>query len=147
MADNATIARSLYDAWNRRDFDEMVAATAPDSKIVMIGSGETYEGPEGARRFGTMWADAFPDAQITVENVVAQDDRVVVEFSGSGTHTGPLVTSMGTIPATGRSMTIGMCDVLRFRDGKVTSQHSYLDTGAMMTQLGLLGEQAATTQR
>jgi steroid delta-isomerase-like uncharacterized protein len=147
MADNATIARSLYDAWNRRDFDEMVAAAAPDCKIVMIGSGDTYEGPEGTRRYGTMWADAFPDGKITVENVVAQEDRVVVEFSGTGTHTGTLVTSMGSIPATGRSMTIGMCDVLWFRDGKVTSQHSYLDTGAMMAQLGLLGEQAATTQR
>ena len=110
MADNATIASSLYDAWNRRDFDEMVAAAAPDSKIVMIGSGDTYEGPEGTRRYGTMWADAFPDGKITVENVVAQEDGVVVEFSGTGTHTGTLVTSMGSIPATGRSMTIGMCD-------------------------------------
>ena len=102
MADNATIASSLYDAWNRRDFDEMVAAAAPDSKIVMIGSGDTYEGPEGTRRYATMWADAFPDGKITVENVVAQEDRVVVEFSGTGTHTGTLVTSMGSIPATGR---------------------------------------------
>ena len=40
-----------------------------------------------------------------------------------------------------------MCDLLWFRDGKITTQHSYLDTGAMMAQLGLLGEQTATTQR
>lgn len=147
MADNATIARSLYDAWNRRDFDEMAAAAATDSKIVMVGSGDTYEGQEGSRRYGTMWADAFPDGQITIDNVVAEGDRVVVEFSGRGTHTGTLVTSMGPVPATGRSITIEMCDVLMFRDGKVTSQHSYLDTGAMMTQLGLLGERTATTQQ
>ena len=75
MADNETIARSLYDAWNRRDFDQMVATAAPDSRIVMIGSGDTYEGKEGTRRYGTMWAEAFPDAQITIDSVVAQETR------------------------------------------------------------------------
>lgn len=147
MTDNATLARSLYEAWNERNFDEMVEATAPDGTITIIGSGDTFTGPEGARKFGTMWADGFPDGMVTVDRVIASGDHVVVEYTGRGTHTGTLATSMGDIPATGRSMTLQMCDVLQFKDGKVLSQRTYFDTGSMMAQLGLGAGQAASTQQ
>ena len=126
MTDNETLARSLYEAWNERNFDEMAEATAPDGTITIIGSGDTFEGPEGARRFGAMWADGFPDG---------------------GTHTGTLVTSMGDIPATGRSMTLQLCDVTEFQNGKVRRQRTYFDTGSMMAQLGLTAGQAASAQQ
>ncbi len=79
--------------------------------------------------------------------MVAAGDTVVVEFTGRGTHTGPLVTSMGEIPATGRSLTLKLCDVLEFRDGMVTMQRTYFDTGSMMVQLGLMSGQPATSQQ
>jgi predicted ester cyclase len=94
-----------------------------------------------------MWADAFPDGRITVDRVVEDDPFVVVEFTGHGTHTGPLTTAAGSIPATGRSVTLHLCDVLEFREGKAFSQHHYLDTGAMMAQLGLATEQTAATRQ
>jgi len=147
MTDNATLARSLYEAWNERNFDEMAEATAPDGTITIIGSGDTFEGPEGARKFGTMWADGFPDGMVTVDRVIASGDHVVVEYTGRGTHTGTLSTGMGDLPATGRSMTIQLCDVLEFKDGKVLSQRTYFDTGSMMAQLGLGAGQAASTQQ
>ena len=51
---------------------------------------------------------------------------------------------MGSIPPTGKSMTLKVCDVYDIEDGKVKSQRAYLDTGSMMAQLGLLPEQTAT---
>jgi steroid delta-isomerase-like uncharacterized protein len=147
MADNATLARSLYDSWNERDFDAAADAAAPDSKIVMVGSGDTFEGVPGARRYNEMWATAFPDGMAVVDRVIASGDHVVVEFTGRGTHTGTLSTSMGDIPATGRSVTLQMCDVLEFENGKVRSQRSYFDTGSMMAQLGIGAEQAASTRQ
>jgi hypothetical protein len=53
--------------------------------------------------------------------------------------------SMGSIPATGRTVTLKLCDVTEFRDGKVKSQRSYFDTASMMAQLGLGADQAAAT--
>ena len=94
-----------------------------------------------------MWADGFPDGTVTVERVIASGDYVVVEFTGRGTHTGTLVTSMGEIPATGRSLTLQLCDVMEFKDGKVRDQKTYFDTGSMMAQLGLAAEQTASRQR
>ncbi len=76
--------------------------------------------------------------------MVASGDTVVVEFTGRGTHTGTLVTSMGDIPATGKSVTLKLCDVLEFRDEMLVRQRSYFDSGSMMAQLGLTSGQKAT---
>jgi steroid delta-isomerase-like uncharacterized protein len=144
MADNADLARRLHEAWNERSFDEMAEASAPDAKITIVGSGDTFEGREGSRAYNTMWADGFPDGKVTVDRVIASGDYVVVEFTGRGTHTGTLVTSMGDIPATGRSLTLQLCDVMEFKDGKVQSQTTYFDSGSMMAQLGITAEQMAS---
>lgn len=143
MADNATLARELYAAWNDRDFDRLADSMAPDGEIIVVGSGEIYRGPGGSRRYNSMWADAFPDGVITVDRIVDGGDCVVAEFTGRGTHTGTLSTPMGDIPATGRSVTLQLCDVTEYVDGKVRSQRTYFDTGSLMTQLGL-SEQAPT---
>ena len=147
MTDNESLARRLYEAWNERNFDETAAAAAPDGTITIVGPGDTFRGPEGSRQFGAMWADGFPDGAVTVDRVIASGDHVVVEYTGRGTHTGTLATSMGDIPATGRSMTLELCDVIEFKNGKVQSQRTYFDTGSMMAQLGLGAEQAASTQQ
>ena len=144
MADNADLARRLHEAWNERNFDEMAEATAPDATITVVGSGDTFVGIEGSHAYNTMWADGFPDGKVTIDRVIASGDYVVVEFTGRGTHTGTLVTSMGDIPATGRSMTLQLCDVMEFRNGKVQSQKTYFDTGSMMAQLGLMADQTAS---
>lgn len=147
MADNATVARRLYEAWNERKFDELVEYITPDGVITVAGTGDTFHGPDGVRQYNEMWAGGFPDGSITIDRVVSSGDSVVVEFTGRGTHTGTLVTSMGSIPATGRSVTLHLCDVLDFSNGKIRAQHSYFDTGSLMAQLGLMAEQSATTKK
>ena len=147
MAGNADLARRVHEAWNERNFDEIAEATAPDAKITIVGSGDTFEGPEGTRAYNTMWADGFPDGKVTVDRVIESGDYVVVEFTGRGTHTGTLATGMGAIPATGRSLTLQLCDVMEFKNGKMQSQKTYFDTGSMMAQLGLGAEQAASQKQ
>ena len=147
MADNLSIARRLYDGWNERAFEELADYGADDAELVVVGTGDVFKGREGSLQYNQNWADGFPDGRITVDNMVASGDTVVVEFTGKGTHTGTLRTSMGDIPATGKSLTLKLCDVLEFRDGKVARQRSYFDSGSMMAQLGLLPEQAATSQQ
>ena len=147
MADNATLVRSLYDGWNARDFDALADLMAPDGTITFMGSGEVLRGPEGSRTYNEMWANGFPDGRATIDTLVADGDRVVVEYTGRGTHTGTFVTSMGEIPPTGKSVTLKCCDVVEVANGKVTAQRSYLDTGSMMAQLGLTSGQTATANQ
>ncbi|MFC4784380.1 ester cyclase [Nocardioides sp. MAHUQ-72] len=147
MTDNTSLAREIHEAWNERNFDEIADATAPGGTITIVGSGDTFEGPEGSRTYNSMWAEAFPDGLVTVNRVIGEGEHVVVEFTGRGTHTGTLRTSMGDFPATGRSMTLELCDVMEFEDGKIRSMRSYFDTGSMMAQLGLSPEMKAITQK
>ena len=147
MADNIALARRLYEGWNERKFDELADALAPDGKIMVVGTGDVFEGPEGSLQYNKSWYDGFPDGKITIDNVLASGDCVVVEFTGHGTHTGTLATSMGQIPATGRSLTLKLCDVIEFKDGKIATQRTYFDTGSMMAQLGISAEQVATANQ
>jgi steroid delta-isomerase-like uncharacterized protein len=136
--DNERIVRMLYEAWNDRDFDRAAALIADDGEILLVGSGTRFRGPDGAREYNQMWADAFPDGRIRIDNVIAQGDRVAIEFTGTGTHTGTLRSPGGEIPPTGRSVTLQLCDVYELRDGKVRSMRDYLDTAALLTQLGVM---------
>ena len=147
MADNIAFVRSLYEAWNARDFERGAEAMAADGTITIAGTGDVFEGADGSRAYSASWANGFPDGQITVDNIFADGDKVVVEFTGRGTHTGILETSMGSIPATGRSMAIKLCDVVHLKDQKIVAQTSYFDTGSMMAQLGLLPEQIGSEQQ
>jgi predicted ester cyclase len=109
--DNVGIARSLYDHWNERQFDKIAELMAADSEIVLVGSDTRFRGPSGAIEFSQMWADGFPDGRVTMDNVVASGDHVVLQFTGKGTQTGVLKSPTGEIPATGRSITLKLCDV------------------------------------
>lgn len=145
MADNAELVRSIIEAWNRRDFDYIAEHTAPEAVITDAGSGETWSGREGVLRYNKLWADAFPDGKITVGRILEAGDLVVVEYTGHGTHTAPMVTSAGTIPATGREVTLRFCDVNEVRDGLFHKQTTYGDSGSFMAQLGLTAGQPSTT--
>ena len=136
--DSASIARTFYDAWNERDFDRGANLMADDGEIVIVGSGQHLRGQDGARQFSTMWATAFPDGRVTVDNVVAEGDRVAVEYTGRGTQTGPLDGPAGTVPATGRSVTLQLCDVWELREGKAQTLRTYFDTASLLTQLGVM---------
>ena len=147
MTDNATLARSMYDAFNSRDFDQEAALWTEEGVMTDVGSGQEFHGPEGSRQSNRLWAEAFPDGRVTVDRVVAAGPYVVVEITGRGTHTGTLTSPAGSIPATGRSVTLQLCDVYEFGDGKARSRHTYFDSGSLLAQLGLTAEQAQAAEQ
>jgi predicted ester cyclase len=84
----------------------------------------------------TMMYTAFPDFQATLENLIAEDDRVVVHMLWTGTHQGEF---MG-IPPTGRRMSINVIDILRVADGKFVEHWGVSDMMGLMQQLGVSPE-------
>jgi steroid delta-isomerase-like uncharacterized protein len=144
--DNASIARSLYDHWNARQFDKIADLMAADGEIVIVGSDTHFRGPSGAVEFSQMWADGFPDGRVRIDNVIASGDHVVLQFTGDGTQTGPLKSPAGEIPATGRPMTLKLCDVHEIRDGKIRLVQTYFDSASMLMQLGVMPEVAVAAK-
>ncbi|MBA2718840.1 MAG: ester cyclase [Chloroflexi bacterium] len=84
---------------------------------------------------------ALTDARFTIEDMVAEDDRVAVRLTAEATHTGEL---MGMAPS-GKRYSIGEIHIFRIHDGTVVEHWHQYDKMTMMQQLGALpgGEETA----
>jgi steroid delta-isomerase-like uncharacterized protein len=74
------------------------------------------------------------DAAFTIEDMIAEADRVAVRLTAGARQTGEF---MG-IPPSGKSYTIGEIHIFRIRDGKVSEHWHQFDSMGMMSQLGAL---------
>ena len=70
----------------------------------------------------------------SIDDIIAEDDRVVVRWTNSATHSG---TFLG-IPATGRSCRFAGIDIYRLEDGRLAERWHVVDQLSMLQQLGLL---------
>jgi steroid delta-isomerase-like uncharacterized protein len=96
-------------------------------------------GADGARAIFNMLHTGFPDLSVTVEQIMAQDDRVMFYMTWRGTHTGEF---MG-IPPTGKSAEWEVFDLVRLEDGKLAEHWGVIDQMKVMASLGLLPEPSA----
>lgn len=143
MADNEAFVHRLFDAWNSRDYDSIRGAVADDCVLIDEGSGRTLRGPDGFTQLARSLFDAMPDGTFHLDHLTSEGDRVVIEYTGSGTQTNDLVLNVGTVPATGREVTVHGVDIYEVRGGKVKEARAYFDSGSIMSQLGLLEEKGA----
>lgn len=84
--------------------------------------------------FAKAFYAAFPNLLHTVDEVLAEGDKVVVRFTIRGTHTGDFLG----IPPTKKSIEVGAIGVFRVADGKVAELHAQFDQMGMMRQLGVM---------
>ncbi len=133
MVSPADIAREYVENWNRRDW-RAYRELLDDQYTYTGGDGQTQRGPEAGMAVGQMFATAFPDGRIDLRQIHTAGDTAIVEFTGSGTHSGDL---MGIAP-TGRRISIPVITVLTVRGGKIVSEREYMDMAHMMRQLGVM---------
>ena len=91
-------------------------------------------GLQGLKETLTRIRHAFPDSKWSVEEQIAEGDKVLTRFTWSGTHQGEFLG----IPATNRHVQVWGMVIDRFEDGKVKSTRILLDTLSMMQQLGVV---------
>ena len=95
-------------------------------------------GIEEARQFADMYKTAFPDMSATVEDVIAEGDKVVTRWTIRGTHQGE-IEEFG--PPTGRQMELKGITISRIEGGKIVEEWEAYDNLSVMQQLGLVPEQ------
>lgn len=88
-------------------------------------------GAEGVKQFFAMFRDAFPDAQVNIDELIADGDRVAVATTLTGTHEGEL---LGMAP-TGRRVSVTGIDLVRVENGKIVEHRGLTDTVGLMRQL------------
>jgi steroid delta-isomerase-like uncharacterized protein len=125
------VRRLLEEPWkgNWSVIDEVVA---PGYVGYDSGQPEAIRGPEGLREYLRAYSDAFPDARITVHELIAEDDRVAARWSGRGTHAGEIAG----IAATGKEVTVSGQTISTLERGKVVEQWTTWDRLGMLVQLG-----------
>jgi steroid delta-isomerase-like uncharacterized protein len=99
-----------------------------------ISPEEVRGGPEGAKEFAMMYRNAFPDVQLSIEDQIAEGDKVVTRWIGSGTHLGEL---MGIAP-TGNQVRVAGMTISRIEEGKIAEEWEIYDALGMMQQLGAI---------
>lgn len=130
--------QEIYNHFSNNQFDAVIAHTADDIELFFAPTGQRMQGHEGFRHFMMNFKNSFPNIKLAVQNQIVDGDSVVTEFMAVGTHTGPLMTPSGEIPPTGRTAEWPVCEVCRFRNGKLVSLHNYQDFGSVLQQLGLM---------
>jgi predicted ester cyclase len=88
--DNVAVAHTFHQAWAECNPDRGAAVIAEDCEFIDVPRGEIQRGPRGYRHDYERWRAAFPDGTVEITNVIAEGDWVVVEYTNSGTNTGPL---------------------------------------------------------
>jgi steroid delta-isomerase-like uncharacterized protein len=130
------IARKQIDAFNNGDWEQMRGLLTSDAHYHEFGTERAIEGPEQIIQLFEGWKTAFPDAAGTVTSSVASGDTAVLEVTWKGTHTGPLTTAAGTIPASGKSQETPAAVFYVFEGAKIKASRHYFDAMTLLKQIG-----------
>jgi steroid delta-isomerase-like uncharacterized protein len=136
-ADNKDLARRLYALINEGRVEHVAALVSPDYQEhdPLPGQGSGREGV--VDRFSMITTSLAP--HFTVQDLIADGDRVVVRWTNAGTHVG----EFAGIPATGRTFTIAGIDIYRVADGQLSEHWHVIDQLGMLGQLGLLPQRVS----
>jgi steroid delta-isomerase-like uncharacterized protein len=135
---NKDTARRLYELLNQGQAEAVGDLVDRDYEEhdPLPGQGSGREG--AVDRFSVITTALA--SHFTIEDVVAEGDRVVVRWTNSGTHVG----DFAGIPATGKTFTMSGIDIYRAADGKLCEHWHVIDQLSMLGQLGLLPQPANT---
>lgn len=133
-------AKAPFIVYNEKNWSALKDVVTPGFKYDEVASHRKLEGVEQVIEAWKGWATAFPDSKCTFHEAHVAGDKVIIELTWKGTHTGPMMSPTGQeIPPTGKSLNMRSCIVNKVTDGKVAQQTQYFDLMTMMTQLGLAG--------
>ena len=91
-------------------------------------------GREGVKQLTAMIRNTFPDFKATIEDVIAEGDKVVIRMTWTGTQKGEF---MG-VPPTGKRVSFQVFDIIRVAGGKFVEHWGQMDNMGMMQQLGAI---------
>ena len=133
MADNKTVLLQAIENFGKPETREQYFDLYDDS-AVLRGYAGVEPGLKSIKQFYAQFWATFPNAQLTVEDLIEADDKVVCRFVVHATHGGNF---MG-VPATGKPVALPGITILRFANGKCVERWSQADFLSAMVQIGAI---------
>lgn len=151
--ENKTLVRRFYESFGKEDSVRQIRESenreAEAEKVLSTIFTEYYapdcimHATEGDRsveediKWTAIYISAFPDLKATVEDMVAEGDKVVTRWVMNGTHEGLI----HGIPATQKRVTVKGITIKRIASGKIVEEWSVKDMLGSMQQLGVIPKQ------
>jgi predicted ester cyclase len=132
-ANMAVLRRAIDEIFNRGHLaaaDDLIASDYVNRDATPGQGG----GPSGVKHVATMYRTAFPDLRLTIEEMLAVEDRVIVRVRETGTHLGPL---LGAAP-TGRRVEWTWIGIYRIDNGRLAERWGVIENLHLLQQIGLV---------
>jgi steroid delta-isomerase-like uncharacterized protein len=107
---------------------------SPDAIFHVPGRADPVKGPEGYLEIIAMMRSGFPDIQWSLEETIAEGDKIAARFIMRGTHKGPFFG----VPATGKSIQVQAMNIYRLSDGKFVEERGQPDLLGLLQQIGAI---------
>jgi steroid delta-isomerase-like uncharacterized protein len=141
LEDNKKIVRTFFETlWNEKRLDridELVAHNYIDGNPL---PGQAA-GLEGAKQKWAMYFAGIPDLSAKIEDLVAEEDKVVIRFTAEGTHQGTLLG----VPPTSKHLRVTGISIYRLTEGKLVEHWEEGDRLGLLQQLGVIPGPARST--
>jgi steroid delta-isomerase-like uncharacterized protein len=136
---NKAAARAEFEVWSSGELGRLDELVAPDVVHHDPYDPNAAGGLDGLKKSIALNREAFPDLRITVEDQLAEDDRVTTRWTATMTHEG----NLGGTVASGKRVTLSGITIERFEDGKVVEAWRSMDTLGLLRGIGALPEQSS----
>ncbi len=142
--ENKATVRRFIELYNRGNLTEILAAVDESCAPDFVFHDPNLPFPGGVRsredykQFGTGFLAALP-GQYTIEDLVAEGEKVVLRYTYRGTHQGP----WRGVPPTGKEVTFTGTATYRIVDGKAVEAWQNADNLSVLQQLGLISAQGS----
>jgi steroid delta-isomerase-like uncharacterized protein len=134
-----TVVRRVFrDVWEKQDRAAAEECFSADYTNHDSTAPELPPGPQGVMETVRVYSAAFPDHRFTLEETLVAGDKVVVRWTVTGRHTGPL----GGFPPSHRAVTITGLSVFRVANGKIVESWANWDQAGLLQQIGALANPA-----
>ena len=130
LDENKAVVRRYIEAYNQQNLDVLDGLFAPDyvDHILQI------QGLESLKQNWSSLYKGFPDIHSTIEDIIAEGDKVCLRYTNTGTHTGEY---QGLAP-TAKKMTFACIDTFKIVDGKIAEAWHVYDFLDFYRQLGVI---------
>jgi steroid delta-isomerase-like uncharacterized protein len=131
-AENKVVMRRFVEFINAGSEKLAKELISPDAVFHVPGRPEPMRGPDGYLAIIGMMRSGFPDIQWTLEEMIAEDDKVAARFTMRGTHQG----SFFGVPPTGKTISVQAMNFYRLAGGQFIEERGQPDLLGLLIQIG-----------
>ena len=135
LEENKAVIRRYFDEiWNQKKVEALVELVAENARGHDATSVEPVIGFENIKQVVFLFHRAFPDMQVSLYDMIAEDDKVVARWGLRGTHSNLF---MG-VPASGKLVDVRGIIFFRLENKKIVEYWGNFDTLGLMKQIGAI---------